>query len=102
MPKKSLKKPATSFQKKVFEAVKKIPRGRVITYKQLAKMAGKPEAFRAAGNILNRYDALSVSIPCHRVIRSDRRIGGYRYGTKRKSALLKKEGVIVKNRRVVI
>jgi O-6-methylguanine DNA methyltransferase len=101
MPKKSLKKPITSFQKKVFEAVRKIPKGNVISYKDLAKAAGRPAAFRAAGNILNKYDASMISIPCHRVIKSSGEVGGYRYGIKRKIALLKKEGVIIKNRRVV-
>jgi len=72
-----------------------------MTYKELAKAAGKPAAFRAAGNILNKYDTSKIKIPCHRVIKSNKEIGGYRYGTKRKIALLKKEGVIIKNRRVV-
>lgn len=101
MPKKSLIKPITSFQRKVFEAVRKIPKGKVRTYKDIAKAAGRPAAFRAVGNILNKYDVSKMKIPCHRVIKSNGEIGGYRYGTKRKIALLKKEGVVVKNWRVV-
>lgn len=100
MPKRLLKKPITSFQKKVFEAVRKIPKGKVISYKNLAKAAGRPAAFRAVGNILNKYNASITKIPCHRVVKSSGEVGGYRYGIK-KIALLKKEGVVFKNRRVV-
>jgi methylated-DNA-[protein]-cysteine S-methyltransferase len=102
MLKKSSKKPITSFQKKVIEIVRKIPKGKVVTYKDLAKAVGRPAAFRAVGNILNKYDASIIKIPCHRVIKSNKEIGGYRYGSEKKIALLKKEGVIIKNRRVVI
>ncbi len=88
----------TSFQKKVYEVVKKIPRGKVLTYKEMAKLAGCPKAFRAVGNILNKNR--NFKIPCHRVIRSDGQIGGYRKGQKRKVSLLKKEGVLINNRRI--
>jgi len=67
-----------------------------MTYKELAKAAGRPAAFRAAGNILNKYDASKIKIPCHRVIKSNSRAGGYRYGVNKKIALLKKEGVVVR------
>jgi methylated-DNA-[protein]-cysteine S-methyltransferase len=90
-----------SFRKKVFRIVRRIPKGKVKTYKEVAKAAGSSAAFRAVGNILNKYDASKIKILCHRVIRTDGKIGGYRYGTKKKAALLKKEGVVVKNRRVV-
>jgi len=81
------------FREKVFQIVKKIPRGEFLTYKMVAKLVGRPRAFRAVGNILNKNPDLK-KIPCHRVIRSDGKIGGYRYGAKRKIALLKKEGII--------
>jgi len=81
----------TNFKDKVYEVVKKIPRGKVKTYKMVAKLAGRPRAFRVVGNILNKNSDFKT-IPCHRVIRSDGKIGGYRYGTKRKIALLRKEG----------
>ena len=80
----------TKFSQKVYEVVKKIPRGSVLTYKEVAKRAGSPGAFRAVGNILNKnYDP---KIPCRRVIRSDGKIGGYNRGAKKKKDILKKEG----------
>lgn len=81
----------TSFRERIYKIVKEIPKGRVLTYKMVAKLAGKPRAWRAVGNILNK----SSEIPCHRVIKSDGKIGGYRYGTKKKITLLEKEGIII-------
>jgi methylated-DNA-[protein]-cysteine S-methyltransferase len=78
---------------RVYEVVKKIPKGRVLTYKEVAKLAGSTRAWRVVGNVLNKnYDP---KIPCHRVIRGDGKVGGYRYGVKRKIALLKREGIII-------
>jgi len=85
----------TSFQGRILSAVKKIPVGRVLTYKEVAKLAGNPKAWRAVGNVLNKSASWRTKIPCYRVIRSDGKVGGYRYGTKRKIALLKKEGIII-------
>ena len=92
MQKEFLKKPTTTFQKKVYEAVRKIPKSKVITYKTVAELAGRPRAWRAVGNILNKNK--DPKIPCHRVIKSNGEVGGYRNGTKKKITLLKKEGVI--------
>ena len=79
-----------TFSEKVYEVVKKIPKGKVLTYKEVAKKAGSPTAYRAVGNILNKnYDP---KIPCHRVIRSDGKLGGYNRGAKNKEKILKKEG----------
>jgi O-6-methylguanine DNA methyltransferase len=64
----------------------------VRTYKQIAEAIGNPYAFRAVGNALNKNPDLKT-IPCHRVVRSDGSIGGYRYGSKRKQKLLRAEGV---------
>lgn len=81
-----------TFKEKVLEIVRKIPKGSVLTYQEVAKRSGNEKASRAVGNILNKnYD---LKIPCHRVIRSDGRIGGYNRGEKRKRELLKKEGGI--------
>lgn len=83
------------FRKKVLEAVRQIPKGRTLSYKEVAEKAGKPRAWRAVGNILNKnYDP---KIPCHRVIRSDRKVGGYNRGAKKKRELLLKEGVVIKS-----
>lgn len=77
------------FSKKVFEVVKKIPEGGTLSYKEVARRAGRPRAFRAVGKILNKnYDP---AIPCHRVVRSDGRTGGYNRGAERKKELLEKE-----------
>jgi len=94
MPKKSLKKPIIPFQKKVFDIVKKIPRGKTLAYKKVAELAGSPNAYRAIGNILNKNK--NNKIPCHRVIMLNGRIGGYNKGIKRKIFLLKKEGIKIK------
>jgi len=83
----------TLFQKRVYKIVKKIPQGKVLTYKELAKLAGSPRAFRAIGNILNKNR--DPKTPCHRIVRSDGQVGGYNSGTKKKIVLLKKEGIII-------
>lgn len=80
------------FRERVLRAVARIRRGHVYTYKEVARCAGNPRAYRAVGNILNKNH--DMTIPCHRVIRSDGAIGGYNQGVHRKMALLKKEGAI--------
>jgi len=82
----------SSFRAKVFSIVARIPKGKVMTYKEVAKKAGNPAAYRAVGNALNKNN--DPKIPCHRVIRSDGKIGGYNRGEDLKSKLLKKEGAI--------
>ena len=79
-----------TFKERVQRIVKKIPKGRVLTYKQVASMAGSPNAYRAVGNIMKaNYDK---NIPCHRVIRSDGKVGEYnRGGINRKLQILKRE-----------
>lgn len=90
----------TAFQKRVYNIVEKIPKGKTLSYKTVARLAGKPRAWRAVGNILNKNPHLKI-VPCHRVIKSDGKIGGYRYGINKKTSLLKKEGLVVKNNRVI-
>ena len=81
-----------SFRDRVFSVVKKIPRGKTFTYKQVAFAAGSPGAARAVGSILKtNYDP---KIPCHRVIRSDGKLGQYNRGAGNKEIILKKEGAI--------
>ena len=96
MPKRFLKKPTIIFKEKVYKVVEMVPKGKVVTYKEVAKLAGKPKAWRAVGNILNKSDQWSRKIPCHRVIRSDGKAGGYREGSRKKKLLLRKEGVILR------
>ena len=81
-----------TFQEKVHDIVKKIPRGKTLTYKQVAERAGSPGASRAVGSILKKN--FNEEIPCHRVIRSDGIIGEYNRGRDKKIALLIKEGAI--------
>jgi O-6-methylguanine DNA methyltransferase len=78
------------FAEKVYEIVRKIPAGKVLTYKQVAEKAGSARAARAVGNVLNKN--YNPAIPCHRVIRSDGLFGGYNKGSKAKEQILRKEG----------
>ncbi len=81
----------TTFKTKVLEIVRKIPRGKTLTYKEVAKHAGSMRAYRAVGNILNKnYDP---NVPCHRVIRFDGKLGGYNRGERTKRLHLANEGV---------
>ncbi|PIW37324.1 MAG: 6-O-methylguanine DNA methyltransferase [Candidatus Kerfeldbacteria bacterium CG15_BIG_FIL_POST_REV_8_21_14_020_45_12] len=79
------------FTQKVLAIVKKIPRGKVMTYGEVAKMAGSPKAARAVGNIMSHN--WNKSIPCHRVVKADGTTGGYNRGSAKKIKLLKSEGV---------
>ena len=84
---------ARSFKEKVFEIVKKIPRGKTLTYKEVARRADSPNASRAVGNILiTNFDP---KIPCHRVIRSDGIAGEYNRGRTEKLRKLKREGALM-------
>ncbi|MCC6290960.1 MGMT family protein [Candidatus Nomurabacteria bacterium] len=78
------------FSSRVRDIVRRIPRGQVLTYKQVAILAGSPQASRAVGNIMKgNYDK---DVPCHRVIRSDGKTGGYNGGESKKRELLLGEG----------
>ena len=79
-----------SFSQRVLEAVRRIPRGKTLTYQEVARLSGRPRAYRAVGNILNKNRDFK-NIPCHRVIRSDGKVGGYALGSKKKEELLIKE-----------
>ena len=80
-----------TFSEKVYAVVKKIPKGKVLTYQEVALKAGRPKAYRAVGNILHKNH--DPKIPCHRVIRSDHYAGGYNRGALEKIRILTKEGV---------
>lgn len=82
-----------NFGERVRNIVRKIPKGKTMTYKQVAELAGSPGASRAVGNIMREnYDP---EIPCHRVVRSDGQIGNYnRGGTEAKSKKLQEEGAL--------
>ena len=88
----------TKFQSKVYEVCKKIPKGRVSTYREIAKKL-KTKAYRAVGSALNKNPYAPV-VPCHRVVNSDGFVGGFASGIKNKIKLLIKEGVKVKKKRI--
>jgi len=88
-----------SFSEEVYNIVKKIPQGKVLTYKQVAEKIKKPQAARAVALALSKN--FNPRIPCHRVIRSDGRIGGYNRGEKKKIEILKKEGLKIKDNKLV-
>jgi O-6-methylguanine DNA methyltransferase len=77
----------TSFEKKVWTALKRIPYGRTRSYKDIAKSIGHPKAFRAVGNA-NGKNSIPLVIPCHRVIESNGGLGGFGHGLKVKARLL--------------
>ncbi len=83
----------TYFQKKVWNELKKIPKGEVRTYKEIAAAIGKPNSTRAVANACGK-NPKPIEIPCHRVIRSDGSLGGYsgKGGVSTKRKLLKREG----------
>ncbi len=80
----------TPFAKKVYRVVLKIPLGQVRTYKWVANRVGNPKAYRAVGQVL-KNNPYPLIIPCHRIIESSGRIGGYVWGKKNKRGLLKLE-----------
>ena len=93
MQKKYLKKlMITSFQERVYSVVKKIPKGSVLTYKQVAEKMGNPKAFRAVGSALKKNT--DPSVPCHRVIKTNGQVGEYNGLAGKKIELLKKEGAV--------
>jgi methylated-DNA-[protein]-cysteine S-methyltransferase len=81
-----------SFKGKVLKIVSKIPKGKTLSYKQVARLAGSPKAWRAVGNIMNKNR--NPKVYCHRVIRSDGAVGGYAGGTAAKIRILKREGAL--------
>jgi AraC family transcriptional regulator of adaptative response/methylated-DNA-[protein]-cysteine methyltransferase len=80
----------TAFQWKVYEALKAIPYGHTRTYREIAEAIGHPKAVRAVARAC-ATNPTAVLIPCHRVVRKDGSLGGYRWGLDRKKTLLGKE-----------
>lgn len=78
-----------TFSERVYTIVQRIPKGKTLSYKEVAKRAGRPNAYRAVGNILNKN--FDPAIPCHRVVRSDGSPGGYNRGRAKKRQLLIQE-----------
>lgn len=80
----------TVFQQRVWHALRKIPAGTTTNYRDIARRIGSPKAMRAVAGAC-AANALAVAIPCHRVLRTDGSLSGYRWGVERKQALLRKE-----------
>ncbi|MCP3686410.1 MAG: MGMT family protein [bacterium] len=87
-----------SFNERVWSITKKVPKGKVTTYAEIARKM-KCKAYRAVGNALNKNPYKSV--PCHRVVKSDGSVGGFARGTKNKIMMLKKEKVDIKKNSVI-
>ena len=81
---------ATAFQRRVWEELRKIPYGATRTYSQVARAMGEPKAIRAVARAC-ATNPVSVVVPCHRVVREDGKLAGYRWGLERKQALLEHE-----------
>ena len=96
---KSNKHQISKFQEKVYLECNKIPKGKVTTYNTIAKKLNSSP--RAIGQAL-KHNPYAPKIPCHRVINSDRTLGGYngKINNKNKLFMLKKEGIIIKNNKV--
>ncbi len=101
---KQVVRSAGTLEARVLAAVKHIPRGTVTTYKEIAKVAGKPKAAQAVGQVLKRNIHLADNYPLHRVVRSDGDIGSFgpmtKKGVREKRKLLKREGIKVSKDRV--
>lgn len=80
----------TPFRLKVYEALKAIPYGRTCSYEEIAQAVGNPKAIRAVGGAC-AANPVALVIPCHRVVRKDGSLGGYRWGIERKAILLEME-----------
>ena len=93
-----LKRPASLFARRVLALVRQIPPGRVVTYGDLARLAGRPGAARAVGTLMRT--ARLPGLPYHRVIAAGGRLGGYGGQEGLKQALLRQEGVSVSHGRV--
>jgi len=82
----------TTFQRRVWQALREIPAGSTATYSEVAQRIGAPGSARAVAGAC-AANPLAVAVPCHRVIRSDGGLSGYRWGVERKRALLEREAV---------
>ena len=89
-----------SLDKRIYKKLLEVPKGKVTTYGELAKAVGMQNGQRAVGRIMNK-NPYPVIIPCHRVIKSDGKVGGYAYGEDIKSNMLTKEGIKIKNGKIL-
>lgn len=89
-----------NLDKLVYKKLTEVPEGKVTSYSELAKAVGLKNGQRVIGQIMKK-NPYPVIIPCHRVVKSDGKIGGFFYGDKVKTNMLKKEGVKIKNGKIL-
>ena len=84
-----------SFSQKFYKLLRKVPRGKVTTYKEIARVL-KTKAYRAVGNAMNK-NPYAPGVACHRVVKSSGEVGGFASGTRKKISMLRKEGIKIVN-----
>jgi AraC family transcriptional regulator of adaptative response/methylated-DNA-[protein]-cysteine methyltransferase len=89
---------ATAFQRRVWEELRRIPYGGTRTYSEVARAIGRPKAIRAVARAC-ATNPVSVVVPCHRVVREDGNLAGYRWGLERKRALLEHESATARSKK---
>ena len=87
-----------SFNEKCYDLLRKVPKGKITTYKEIANILGI-KAYRAVGNAMNK-NPYAPKIPCHRVIKSNGEVGGFANGIDKKIKILKIEGIEIKNKKI--
>lgn len=88
-----------SFNEKCYSILVKVPKGKVTTYKEIARKLNS-KAYRAVGNAMNK-NPYAPKVPCHRVVKSNGEVGGFAFGVNKKIEMLKKEGVYIdKNNKI--
>ena len=85
---------------KVYRKLLHVPKGKIITYGELANAVGLKNGQRTIGMIMKK-NPFPVIVPCHRVVKSDGKIGGYAYGENVKSRMLANEGIKIKDRKII-
>ena len=89
-----------NLQQKIYKKLLEVPKGQITTYGELAKSVGLKNGQRAVGKIMNK-NPYPVIIPCHRVVMSTGKIGGYAYGESVKTKMLNDEGIEIQNGKIV-
>ena len=89
-----------NLEQRVYKKLLEVPKGKITTYGDLAKAVGLKNGQRAIGKIMNKNPYPGI-IPCHRVVKSDRSVGGFAYGTKVKTNMLTEEGIKINKGKVL-
>jgi len=89
-----------NLDKRIYKKLLEVPKGKITTYGELAKAVGLKNGQRAVGKIMNK-NPYPVIIPCHRVVKSDGKVGGYAYGEEIKSDMLTREGIEIRDGKIL-